>query len=107
MSKKAVDKMDVNIGRIYFENKDEYNKFLAYKNSAEIDRQIQERLIGTETFDGIKIQKAITEFVFDVEFALYSGMSSVKIEELVEILKTEPERFKKCSCYKKDKVCEI
>ena len=52
--------MDVNISRLYFENKDEYNKFRNYVNNIEVDSQVKDKIIGIETFDGITVKKAIT-----------------------------------------------
>ena len=91
--------MDVNISRLYFENKDEYNKFRNYVNNIEVDSQVKDKIIGIETFDGITVKKAITEFIFDIEYALYVGNTNIKIEEITEVLQTEPEQFKKFNCY--------
>ena len=99
--------MDVNISRLYFENKDEYNKFRNYVINIEVDSQVKDKIIGIETFDGITVKKAITEFIFDIEYALYVGNTNIKIEEITEVLQTEPEQFKKFNCYRKPNACEV
>lgn len=99
--------MDISIGRIYFENPEEYKKFLSYKEQNCIEKQIRDEIIGTKTSDGIEITDAITEFIFDVEFALYSGMTEIKTADIKETLQAEAKIYKKCNCYIKEKVCEI
>lgn len=99
--------MDVNIGRLYFENPEDYRDFLSYKEHNDIEKEIISEIVGIKTSDGIEIKDAITEFVFDVEFALYAGMTEIKINDIKEALLTEAQIHKKCNCYVKKNVCEI